>query len=123
MLFVRNNTTRSEARHKTLTQIRRRASRWSNHLETSSRKMIREVMRHRLRSSSSTSVQVVLTRTRSLASTRLVINSWERHDDYPVLIFHPTISFAATFVGIIILHRRYVKKSHVNEFNNYESYQ
>lgn len=50
---------------------------WSNQLEASSRKMIREVMRHRLRSSS-TSVQVVLTRTRSLASMRLVTNSWER---------------------------------------------
>lgn len=78
----------------------RQASGWSNHLETSSRKMIREVMRHRLRSSS-TSVQVVLTRTRSLASTRLVTNSWERHG-YPVLIFHPF-----TFGRIIISPRRH----------------
>ena len=81
----------------------RQASGWSNHLETSSRKMIREVMRHRLRSSS-TSVQVVLTRTRSLASTRLVTNSWERHG-YPVLIFHPAIPF--TFGRIIISPRRH----------------
>lgn len=81
----------------------RQASGWSNHLETSSRKMIREMMRHRLRSSS-TSVQVVLTRTRSLASTRLVTNSWERHG-YPVLIFHPAIPF--TFGRIIISPRRH----------------
>lgn len=79
-------------------------SRWSNQLEASSRKMIREVMRHRLRSSS-TSVQVVLTRTRSLASMRLVTNSWERHG-YPLLIFHPAIPFTWTFGRIIISPRR-----------------